>query len=158
MLRIMLTTSDSWYSRVLAWIQHSPYAHASIVLPDGRLLDSNICPGVDLEGNVVKSGVAIREPDYQKFIAKLVITFPDAPDSITERALRNIGEKFDWTGLFYFLLPYGYKRDWNETDGFYCSELITWCAKEEGYALLHPNVLFNAISPRDLMLSPRGVW
>ncbi|MFH0908863.1 MAG: hypothetical protein V1929_08880 [bacterium] len=116
-------------------------AHVDIVMPDDpdpakcRLLGANIVPGVDLDGKVIKSGVAIRPPRYDNPVRELFMDCPDLPD-VTEDAYKQLGERFDWSYILGILRP-GRSRKWGETEGFACIELAEWLMRERGASLIN---------------------
>jgi hypothetical protein len=162
MLTVELTKADAFWSTLLCFFTNYDKSHSRIVdLPEpwqDYVLDSHIIPGVDLNGKPVKSGVALRKREDEPVTAVLRIEFPDAPSSIVERAMANIGEPYGWKTLAAFAFPKLLKKGWTERDGFTCAELIAWSCMKEGYNLWHPKADFHVITPRDIALSARGVW
>lgn len=156
MLTLRFSRSNCFTSWGIAAATNWYFSHVDIVMPDGRLLGANVTPGHDLSGAIVKAGVAIRDPDYDKPVRELFVTYPSLPD-ITPDALKYVGEKFDWSYVF-GILRTGIPRNWGNTDGFACIELAEWCLRERGASLLHMEYDPWRITPAMGMLSPYGSW
>ncbi|MEW6647176.1 MAG: hypothetical protein AB1450_08265 [Pseudomonadota bacterium] len=105
------------------------------MLPDGRLLGA------------VPGGVSIRP--YDPSALRIERHLVDAPDSVLQRALSQLGKPYDWPGV----LGYAARRDWQEDDSWFCSELVAWAFQAEGFPLLRAADAWR-INPRDLLLSP----
>lgn len=121
----------SWLIRKFTW---SDWSHVDVVLPSGKLLGAT------------SGGVGLREPEDVKQSIRFKI---DAPITALEKIASQIGKPYDWRGVFGLWL----KRDWQENDSWFCSELVAWAFKEAGKPLLRTEHL-ERITPRDLLLSP----
>lgn len=122
----------SWLIRRFTW---SPFSHVDLVLPDGRLL-----------GARGSGGVAIRDQDEFSAVAQFQV---DAPASVLDIAASQVGKPYDWEALAGFVS----RRDWQDNDSWFCSELVAWAFAQAGSPLLRTTNL-NRITPRDLLLSP----
>ena len=58
----------------------------------------------------------------------------------------QIGKKYDWTAI----LAFGFNRNWQEKDAWFCSELIMNGILEAGYTVLNPSTKVSRITPEDL--------
>ena len=163
MIRLRLSASKALWSWLLAKVMRSPFmiSHVDIVLPSGELLGAHIVPGVDGMGRLVKSGVAIRDPDYGDPTFTLDVTY-DADEETTavfyQYAESLCGVPFDWTGLFYFIFPPWSRRDWTKSKGFFCSELVMYLFREVGVKGFNEWVDVQCITPRDLLLPEAARW
>lgn len=163
MIATQLRASDSWFNPPIAFITHSPWqlVHADIVLPDGRLLGSNICPGEMPDGKPVKSGVAIRPFNYGKPVRTLIVRYECTPEQAKlfyDTALALCGVKFGWSRLFALAMPYESVKPWTQAQGFFCSELVAYCLKMAGILPFNPYIEPSAITPRDLMTPNEAIW
>jgi hypothetical protein len=163
MIRLRLRASNAFESWGIARLLRTPgaYSHVDIVLPDGRLLGAHIVPGVDADGEPVKSGVAIREPDYGPVVRTMDLLYPAS--SVKTRhfhveAYRQTGKPFDWTALVYFLSPYRVRRRWQETEGYFCSELVADLFKTCEVHGLNSDFDQESITPRDLLVPDAAKW
>ena len=163
MIRLRFRASNAAYSWGLAKIMRSPeqISHVDIVMQDGRLLGAHIEPGVDLDGNPIESGVAIRNWDYGNPVRTMDVLYPASPDrerAFHQTACACIGLPFDWTALCYFLAPYGYRRERDKCKGFFCSELMAFCLDKAGVSPFHGGFDQEAVTPRDLMTPVCTIW
>lgn len=106
------------------------------VLPDGKLL-----------GAVGSGGVCVREDEGFAAVERYVA---DAPFEVIDVALSQVGKPYDWRGILGFAL----RRDWQETDAWFCSEFVAWCFERAGYPLLRADRSWR-VTPRDLRMSLR---
>jgi uncharacterized protein YycO len=74
----------------------------------------------------------------------------DNPRGVIEAAKSQIGKPYDLTALFGFLAH----RDWQDTNKWFCSELVAWAFDAAGSPLFRPEAL-HRVTPQHLwMLSP----
>ncbi|MNF95265.1 hypothetical protein D3C84_780070 [compost metagenome] len=74
------------------------------------------------------------------------------PHRIIEAARSQLGKPYDWTAI----LGLGLRRDWQERDAWFCSELIAWSAAEAGEPWYRCESL-RRVTPQHLwMLPPVG--
>ena len=105
-------------------------------MPDGRLLGA------------LSDGVKFRNPDSDKYLILEVEVTEEQYDKIHLTAIKQLNKSYDWLGVFGF----AFNRDWEETDKWFCFELVAYCFKEAGVNLLRYNNLSRISS--NLMLSP----
>lgn len=154
MLILRYSRGNCFTSWGIATCTNWHFSHVDILRRDGRLIGANITPGVDLAGNAIKSGTAIREPGYDDPVREVYVEYPDLPD-ITEDADGQIGQPFDWSYIFGIL---GVGKHWGQADGFACIELCEWLLMEHGASLLHQNYDPWRMTPAMGMASPYGRW
>lgn len=71
--------------------------------------------------------------------------------AIIDAARSQIGKPYDWTAV----AGLGLRRDWQEDDSWFCSELVAWSADQAGEPWFRPDAL-RRITPQHLwMLSPK---
>ncbi|WP_111496142.1 C40 family peptidase [Marinobacter bohaiensis] len=135
MITLQFSTTKGIGSQVIRWATWSPYSHVDLVLADGRLL-----------GATARYGVSIRNPEPTLACAQFQV--PGSVEAI-EAARSQIGRPYDWAGI----LGWGFRRNWQEQDAWFCSELIAWAFEQAGCPLLRGD-RSHRITPRDLLLSP----
>lgn len=69
-----------------------------------------------------------------------------ANEKIFNAVKSQIGKKYDWTAI----LAFGFNRNWQEKDAWFCSELIMNGILEAGYTVLNPSTKVSRITPEDL--------
>ena len=134
----MITLQFGASNTPLSWLVRaatgSPWSHVDFVLPDGRLLGA--LPG---------QGVRIHnQPDTRTIRLQV-----DAPPAVLDWALSQLGKPYDWGGA----LSAGLRRDWQQEDRWFCSELVMWAFAQERIRLLRTND-HHRITPGMLALSP----
>ena len=139
-MRVLLCRSrylDSWLIRWLTW---SPWSHSGILM--GDLVIEAGWPTVRVS---TLAEVLATHSDY----AVVSLPCPD-PEIAIGAALSQVGKPYDWRALFGFL----FRRDWQERDSWFCSELVAWAAKEGGARWFRADSL-NRVTPGHLwMLGP----
>ena len=135
MITLQFSTTPGFGSSVIRWATWSPYSHVDLVLDDGRLL-----------GATARYGVSIRNPEPTLACAQFQV--PGSVDAI-EAARSQVDRPYDWAGI----LGWGFRRNWQEQDAWFCSELIAWAFEQASCPLLRSD-RSHRITPRDLLLSP----
>ncbi len=105
------------------------------VLPDGRLLGA------------VPGGVRVRP--YDPSALRIERYHVDASDTVLSVALAQLGKHYDWPGALGLAL----RRNWQEDDAWFCSELVAWSFEQAGRPLLNAPQAWR-LTPRDILLSP----
>jgi hypothetical protein len=104
-------------------------------MPDGRLLGA------------LSDGVKLREVDSDKYLILEVEVTEEQYDKIHLTAIKQLNKSYDWLGV----IGFAFNRDWQETDKWFCFELVAYCFKEAGVNLLRYNNLSRISS--NIMLS-----
>lgn len=125
----------SWIIRYFTW---SWTAHVDVVESDGNLIGSTFRKGVHRHP-FIRSDYK----DVQYFLIDIDY------DSFMYHIKSQLGKKYDWVSYFGFF----FRRDWHQTDKWFCFELIAWAAEQAGKPLLN-SVKHNRITGRELLLSP----
>lgn len=107
----------------------SLYGHVEFELPSGKLLAA------------LPPGVILRDPPDDDLWVKKVVLDTDLGVSY---ALSQLGKPYDWSGVV--ALPI--KRDWQEPDSWFCSELVAQS--------LHLDGLLDV--PQASRVSPGDLW
>ncbi|MEW6612718.1 MAG: YiiX/YebB-like N1pC/P60 family cysteine hydrolase [Pseudomonadota bacterium] len=72
------------------------------------------------------------------------------PAAVLAAAASQLGKPYDWTAV----LGLGLRRDWQEEDAWFCSELVAWAFQHAGEPLFRAEVL-RRVTPQHLwMLAP----
>lgn len=135
MITLQFSTTSAPASRLICWGTWGRHSHVDLVLPDGRLLGA------------VPGGVQVRP--YDPSVLRIERYQVDAPDAVLDAAISQMGKPYDWPGVF----GYALRRDWQEDDSWFCSELVSWAFQMAGAPLLRAPDAWR-ITPRDLLLSP----
>lgn len=137
MTTLQFSANRTLGSRLIRAATWSDFSHVEFVLPSGRLL-----------GAAADGGVLIRDPrtDYSRVERYRVDT---QAEPIVEAAREQLCKPYDWAGV----IGWGLRRDWQEDDAWFCSELVAWAFHAAGHPLLRAERL-HRITPRDLLLSP----
>lgn len=136
MIQLRFSALDTLAGRIIRWGTWSWCSHVDFYLPaTGMLL-----------GAVPGEGVSLRKRVAGEREAFFCV---DAPQSVLTRAHERLGAKYDYSGV----LGYALRRNWNNEDSWFCSELVAKCFEEEGVPLLRTDHT-HRISPRDLLMSP----
>lgn len=136
MIYLQFSARPTIYSRLVSAVTWSWATHVDFVLHNGFLLGA------------ASDGVKIRPParDYSRVAYYRV---PGAPCDVIERAKSQLDKPYDWTAILGFVA----RRNWQEDDRWFCSELVAWAFAREGRPLLAGD--FSVITPRDLLLSTK---
>jgi len=131
----------SWIIRAGSWSQ---WSHVAII--DGE----NVIEAIALHG-VVRTPLATRKAQDTSWE---VATLPCRdPAAVIAAAATQIGKPYDYTGV----LGLGLHRDWQQTDRWFCSELVAWSFEQGGSPLFRPAAC-RRVTPQDLwMLPPVGM-
>lgn len=141
MKRIFLrfTNSKSIASKLVElWTGHWA-SHVDMVIGNGLYLGSDITTGVAIIG----------EEDYITRAEFYYIEVTDNQyDIIMKTAREQLGKKYD----IWALVGNMFRRNWQQTDKWFCSELIVYCFTKSGYMLTYSKS--NRVTPADLIKNP----
>jgi hypothetical protein len=145
----------NYASALIRRVNHSPFSHIDLVLPDGNLLGASDqgAGSPCVEGN--PQGVAIRPPGYQTFAyRRQMVLQTDRAADVVSLCRSQLGKAFDKSNMLDFLSDkFPGARDWRLDTHWRCSELICW-ALEAGQ-FWGPDQLpwpKNRVTPTDLLL------
>ena len=134
------TTSNpfSWLIRLITW---SRWSHVSIVDGDD-VIEAHALYGV------------IRRPCCEVIETAKRCEFVrfkcDNPQGVIEAARSQVGKEYDWTALFGILL----RRNWQEDDSWFCSELVAWCFTQADCGIFRADRLARVTPEHLWMLEP----
>lgn len=103
--------------RVFQW---SSWSHCGIVLPDNTVVEARAFEGV------------VHRPLSALIAQSSAWSFKDIPlpndEAAHAFALSQVGKPYDWTGAIGIAL----RREWHESDAWFCSELVEAAAMAGG--------------------------
>lgn len=137
-VRIQLSTESGPVSEFIRWYTWSNWSHIDLVLPSGSLL------GARLDG-----GVQVRDPGYANFSKTLMLEAPDAPQSIYEEALKQVGKPYSKETI----LGLAVRQDYGSDAEFDCSEFVTYASIQAGFPFFITQHA-DRITPRDFGICP----
>lgn len=136
-MRILFCTSKLPGAVLIRAVTWSDWSHVAIV--DGEEVIEATWP-------------AVRVAPLAEVIAKhsrhILVDLP-SPDSaaVIAAARSQVGKPYDLTALFGLLV----RRDWQEADRWFCSELVAWSFQQGGSPLFRPDALYR-ITPQHLWM------
>lgn len=140
-VRLMFSTTNlpfSWLIRTATW---STWSHVALV--DG---DSVI---------EAAAGYGVRELPLSEATARNshyeMVDLPARnPEAIIAAARSQLGKPYDWTAIW----ALGLRRDWQENDAWFCSELVAWAAAAAGEDWFRCSALRRVVPQHLWMLPP----
>lgn len=144
-IQLMFSTTHYPFSGLIRAATWSRWSHVALVA------GHHVIEAVALEGvrQVSKAYAIERASAYS-----LVDLSARNPQAIIDAARSQLGKPYDWTAI----AALGLRRDWQEDDAWFCSELVAWAADQAGEPWFRPEAL-RRITPQHIwMLSPeRGL-
>lgn len=139
-MKILFCTSSLPGAALIRAVTWSDYSHVAII--DGDEAIESVWPRVRV---TPLADVIASHPDH------IIVDFPClSPIAAIKAARSQVGKPYDLTGI----LGIGLHRDWQETDSWFCSELVAWAFAQGGTPLFRPEAM-HRITPQHLwMLSP----
>lgn len=121
--------------RVATW---SPWSHVAAVF-GGTVFEATVRHGVR---KTLPSVVLANSVDHAW------AEVPCRTDPTLRFLEAQLGKPYDWTAIFGIMT----RRDWQEDDSWFCSELVATAADAGGVSLIHKPK--NRVTPGDLWSSP----
>ena len=138
-MRVLLCTTDKIGSRIIRAVTWSRWSHAAII--DGDEIIEAVWPRVRVSS-------LIRALENASAMAVIDIPVADEAGAIAA-ARSQVGKPYDLLGV----IGLGVKRNWQDDDAWWCSELIPWAAQQGGTDLFRPDAL-RRITPEHLWMLP----
>lgn len=140
-ISLLFSTSRHPMSAVIRACTWSSWSHVAII--DGDEVIEAIAP------NGVRRFPVAQCIDHAKRAA--IVDLPCRnPSAVIAAADSQLGKPYDYTAI----VGLGLRRDWQEDDAWFCSELVAWSFAQAGDSLFRPEVL-RRVTPQHLwMLSP----
>lgn len=136
-MRVLFCTSKLPGAAIIRAVTWSDWSHVAIV--DGDEVIEATWPSV----RVAPLAEVLAKHSRHTFAE---IHCQDAAAVIA--AVRSqVGKPYDLTALFGMLM----RRDWQEADAWFCSELVAWAFAEAGAPLFRPEALYR-ITPQHLWM------
>lgn len=146
MIRLRFVTSHDIVSAAIRAAEYGFWAsHVEAIMPDGKLLGAHF-----------RGGVLARDPNYDtgtrtnEMIVK-VETTPEIEAAFHDFLVSQVGKAYDITAIEGLVA----RRNWQEPDSWFCSELICAGLVHAGYL---PMLAIDPykVTPRDLLLILSG--
>ena len=138
-MRVLLCSSNKLGSRIIRAVTWSRWSHAAII--DGDEVIEAVWPRVRV------SPLADALVSHPRWV---IIDIPVVDEALAIAAARSqVGKPYDLLGV----LGLGLKRNWQEDDSWWCSELVSWTAKQGGTDLFRSEAL-HRITPEHLWMLP----
>jgi uncharacterized protein YycO len=136
-VRVLFCTSKLPGAAIIRAVTWSDWSHVAIV--DGDEVIEATWP-------------AVRVAPLAEVVAKHSRhTFAEIPcqdaAAVIAAVRSQVGKPYDLTALFGMLV----RRDWQEADAWFCSELVAWAFAEAGAPLFRPEALYR-ITPQHLWM------
>lgn len=141
---LLFSTSRHPMSAVIRACTWSSWSHVALVDGDD-VIEATAPAGV-------RRFPVVRAIDHAK--RGQIIDLPCRnPDAVLTAAASQIGKPYDYTAV----LGLGLRRDWQEDDAWFCSELVAWAFAQAGEPLFRADVL-RRVTPEHLwMLAPAAL-
>lgn len=137
-IKLQFSKSHGIGADLICWRDWSDYSHVDTVMPNGKLFGAR------------SDGVKHRDP--YPVVRKIVLSV-DVTNNQEELFYAHItsqeGKAFDFIGL----VGIAFNRNWENTDKWFCSELVMWALKRAGVNLLNAEK-YHRISPQNILYSP----
>lgn len=143
-MKICLHRGRGFISRIIRWQTRGPYSHASILLDDGRVLESREFKGVRILDKLSPArGESID-------IFEITAPLPNEAAAI-QWALKQVGKKYDYHSIIRFVTRQ--QQDRTDSGKWFCSEYVFATIAKAGLRLLS-RIEPWAVDPNRLSTSP----
>lgn len=143
LFEIRFITCGDFISDAIRDVTNSEWSHVEIIMPDGSYTGAHNPSGV--QNRPANYCVPTRERRYA------IPVLDTQLGKMTDFLRAQIGKPYDRTDIAGLLLH----RDWHDTDGWICSELVAAVAEAGGLSMLNAQPQFvHKITPEMLHLSP----
>lgn len=138
-LKLVFADSDNVFGNIIKLLTWSQFCHVGI-----------LCDKTVIDSRYLSKGV--RETSLEEFykLYKVVmvkeLAVPAQP--VIDAARTQIGKPYDWTAV----LGIPFRRNWQEDDSWFCSELVAWAAKQVGSPIINKDLW--RVTPQDLWQLP----
>ncbi len=147
MIRIRFVGGNNLISRGISAAEYGFWAiHAEAVMPDGTLL------GAHWDGGVKARPAGYDKGQYTRDLIVEIRTDQATADVFHAWLRSQIGKPYDIEAILAFVA----RRDWQEPDSWFCSELIAAALVACKWFNRRLATEVNHITPRDLLLIVSG--
>ena len=141
-VKLVFMRSNLIGSKFIRFMTWSQYSHVGVLLPDGNVVEARYPEGVIMR----RLDLAVEHAtDYE--IVKIPVKNPKA---VYDFMKDHLGKKYDLSGLFAFLT----KRDWQNLDKWFCSELVASALKAGGCPVAREDA--SRVTPDDIFNYPEA--
>ncbi len=141
-VRLLFSTTGNPFSALIRAATWSRWSHVAIIDDGDMVIEAAALHGVR---RVPFVDAINRAADA----ALVELPSPD-PAAVIAAAASQIGKPYDYTAI----LGLGLRRDWQQDDAWFCSELVAWAFDAAGHPLFRPDSL-RRVTPQHLwMLAP----
>ena len=134
---VRLSANKGPFSVGIRFMTWCDYSHVDFLLRDGTYLGAIPFPGVCVHG-MTYSTEAFYRYECDEETSQKIIDFANS----------QIGKHYDYSGIVGFAA----RRDWQEEDSWFCSELIASAFNKSNVKIFDENAF--KISPRDIAVNP----
>lgn len=140
---LRFTSSHTFVSWLVStWTGQWP-SHVEFVIGNGKYLGSDIDVGVaEVDDEYYKDSKFKRVKYYKILVSKT------EHDLVYIYAREQLGKDYDTIALIGNI----FRRNWQETKNWFCSELVAWALEKAGNSVIRNRT--NRVTPGDLLLSP----
>lgn len=140
-VQLLFSTNRQPGSQLIRAATWSRWSHVALVDGD-TVIEATVLHGVRRGSAVAAIARASR--------CALVALPSRAPAAVIAAAASQLGKPYDWTAI----IGLGLRRDWQEEDAWFCSELVAWAFQQAGEPLFRAECL-RRVTPQHLwMLAP----
>ena len=140
-ISLLFSTSHHPMSTVIRACAWSSWSHVALIDGD-EVIEATAPAGV-------RRFPVVQAIDHAKRGQIVELPCRD-PQAVIAAAASQIGKPYDYTAV----LGLGLRRDWQEDDAWFCSELVAWSFAQAGESLFRADVL-RRVTPQHLwMLAP----
>lgn len=146
-VRLLFSTTGNPFSALIRAATWSRWSHVSIIDDGDMVIEAAALHGVR---RVPFVDAINRAADA----ALVELPSPDAA-AVIAAAASQIGKPYDYTAI----LGLGLRRDWQQDDAWFCSELVAWAFAQGGTPLFRPEAM-HRVTPQHLWMlsSPDPAW
>lgn len=148
-MKILFSTSKrNLISAVIRYCTWGEWSHVEVHVDKDHLLGADLLNGVNI------LTVENRMGRSDKFLLCEFDIADEQKDAFVEALTAELGKKYDIGGIF----GHVFRRNWQATDKWFCSELIAAASQRCSYPILNISEKKSGrVTPRDLLLSTRMV-
>lgn len=140
-IRLLFSTTGHPMSAAIRIGTWSDWSHVAII-DGGDVIEAAALAGV-------RRGPVVHAIDRARHSVIVELPCRD-PQAVIAAAASQIGKPYDYTAI----LGLGLRRDWQEDDAWFCSELVAWAFQHAGVPLFRAECL-RRVTPQHLwMLAP----
>jgi uncharacterized protein YycO len=143
-MKVLLFKGKGVISRSIRWQTDGVYSHAAILLDDGKTIVEAWHTGTGVRKKILK--------DWTNIDVYEIPCITQAQKVKVELFLNSqLGKGYDYWGILRFLT----RRDRNNPEKWFCSELVVAALWQAGIELFAPFVPAYKVSPELISYSPR---